>query len=188
MKALLSFTAVVTAALCAGCGSSSAPPAPTPACEQACEDGIALYALRQTMRLVYNEGLTGGTPGAQDAGAECLTGTATVSGVAVPDGGVGSVGVSLAYDFQGCEYLAKSSTPGRCFDLTFTGAFTETGTLAVQGTATMALEIDGAEITITGTVNDPPIDYVAPRCSVSMTQNGNDLSGTICGRTASASY
>jgi hypothetical protein len=185
MKALFAFAL----AFALGCGSSSSAPPPLDAgCEQACQDGMALYAVRQTMRLLYNESLNGREAGTQDAGAECLTGTANVSGVAVPDGGVGSVGVSLAYDFQACEYLDKSSAAAHTFDLTFTGVVTETGTLAVLGTATMALTIESAEITISGSVGDPPTPYVAPRCSLSLTQNSNDLEGTICGRAASASY
>jgi hypothetical protein len=170
-----------------GCGSST-PPAPPATCDTACADGIVLYALRRTMVFVYNEALTAQPAGAQDGGGECLTGTAAVGGIAVPDGGVGSVGVSLSYDLAACQMLRKNTTPGHNYDLTFAGTIAEQGTIAVLNTSTMTLAIKSDALSFFGTVYDPPVYYEGSSCAVDVTQNGNDAFGTICGRPAAFSF
>ena len=42
-------------------------------------------------------------------------------------------------------------------------------------------------LSISGTVYDPPLDYTASNCALSVIQNGNDLSGALCGRSAGTS-
>jgi hypothetical protein len=37
-------------------------------------------------------------------------------------------------------------------------------------------------ITLEGTVYDPPVDYGATECPVELGQDGDRLSGTLCGR------
>lgn len=172
-----------------GCGSSSRQSAATPACTgQACADGIALFAVRQAMKLVYNEALVGAAPDAQDAGAECLTGSATVTGAARPDGDAGAVQVDLTYTFARCELLWKDTTLHRDCDVVLEGALSETGTLAVQSTSTTALAVTSDAFSIHGTVDDPPVSYDAPACALSFAQAGGQLSGTICGRAAVFTY
>jgi hypothetical protein len=171
-----------------GCGSPTPAPAPPVTCDTTCADGIVLYALRQTMMLVYNEALTGNEAGVQDGGGECLTGAAVVGGTAVPDGGVGSIGVSLSYDFSVCQLLRKETTPGHDYDLTFAGTVSEDGANAVLSTATMTLAIKSDALSFSGTVYDPPIQYEGSSCVVDVTQNGNDVVGTICGRKAGFSF
>lgn len=63
-----------------------------------------------------------------------------------------------------------------------TGSVSQTGTLAVQPTATTALVMQSAAITLEGDVYDPPIGYSIAACAVEMGQDGNQLSGTLCGR------
>jgi hypothetical protein len=172
-----------------GCGSSTPPPLPSATCDTACADGVVLYALRQTMQFVYNEALQGQPAGAQDAGGECLTGTAAVGGIAVPDGGVGSVGVSLSYELAACQLLRKNTTPGHNYDLTFAGTVSEEKTIAVLlNTSTMTLAIKSDALSFSGTVYDPPMHYEGSNCVVDVTQNGNDVTGTICGRQAGFSF
>jgi hypothetical protein len=171
-----------------GCGSSTPAPAPPETCDTACADGIVLYALRQTMMLIYNEALTGQDAGDQGGGGECLTGAAAVGGTAVPDGGVGSIGVNLSYAFAVCQLLRKNTTPGHNYNLTFTGTVSEEGANAVLSTATMMLAIKSDALSFSGTVYDPPTPYEGSNCVVDVTQNGNDVVGTICGRKAGFSF
>jgi hypothetical protein len=171
-----------------GCGSPTPAPAPPATCDTACADGIALYALRQTMRLIYNEALTAQDAGARDGGGECLTGTAAVGGTAVPDGGFGSVGVSLSYEFAACQLLRKETTPGHDYDLTFAGTVSQEGAIDVLGASTMTLAIKSDALSFSGTVYDPPVQHEGSSCVVDVTQNGNDVVGTICGRPAGFSF
>jgi hypothetical protein len=66
--------------------------------------------------------------------------------------------------------------------MTVTGSVIQTGTLAVQPTATTVLVMNSASITLSGNFYDPHIDYAAEACVVELGQSGNHLSGTLCGR------
>jgi hypothetical protein len=183
MKRGFLFGALVLAA----CGSST-PPAPPTTCDTACADGIVLYALRQTMMLIYNETVLGHEAGALDGGGECLTGTAAAGGTALPDGGVAAIGVSLSYDFGACRLLRRETTPGHDYDLTFAGTVSQEGTIAVLNTSTMTLAIKSDALSFSGTVYDPPVHCEGSSCVVDVKQNGNDVTGTICGRPAAFSF
>jgi hypothetical protein len=54
----------------------------------------------------------------------------------------------------------------------------------VQPSITTALLMASDSLTLTGTVYDPPISYSADACALELSQSGDDLSGTICGRPA----
>jgi hypothetical protein len=65
------------------------------------------------------------------------------------------------------------------------GTATESGTIAVQPSATTSLAIKSEAMSFAGYVNDPPIDYAEPDCMVDVRQDGNAVSGFFCdGRTA----
>ncbi|MGH7280796.1 MAG: hypothetical protein ACRELY_04680, partial [Polyangiaceae bacterium] len=72
----------------------------------------------------------------------------------------------------------------------------------VQPGSTTSLTVTSDSMTFAGSVYSPPISFVAGSsdvdgsaqdaavanaCSVQISQNGNQLSGTICGRTAGVS-
>jgi hypothetical protein len=71
--------------------------------------------------------------------------------------------------------------------MTLTGTATEKGTLAVQPSANTALTIQSDAMTFSGTVHDPPLNYQANACPLALVQDGNQLSGTVCGRQAGTS-
>jgi hypothetical protein len=89
--------------------------------------------------------------------------------------------------FDRCFFSpAKSATHDRNYAMTLSGTLTESGILAVQPTSTTSLVIGSADFSFEGTVDDPPVQYKKESgCSVDVVQNGNGVSGTICGRTAS---
>ena len=72
--------------------------------------------------------------------------------------------------------------PAEDYSLTFTGTVTQSGTIAVQPTSTTSLVMRSADLTMSGTVHDPPIPYEVISCSVMLGQNANNVSGTVCGR------
>ncbi len=90
--------------------------------------------------------------------------------------------MELTYELAACHYLSRDDEPGENYDMTVTGTVSQSGTLAVQPTATTALVMQGAAVTLVGNVYDPPIDYAADACAVEFGQSGNQLSGTLCGR------
>jgi hypothetical protein len=183
----------------AGCGSKSS--TALEPCDTECKDGIALRAVRETMRFVYNQKLQGKPVGAQDAGADCLmTGTAQVFGTGTSNPEQGATEVHLTYVFNECLFtVPKNPTRERNYAMTITGAVTEDGILAVQPSSTTSLKLVSQALSLTGTVSDPPIDYDETICMLTdamMTtdamprrldaaQNGNNVAGTLCGRTAS---
>jgi hypothetical protein len=174
---------VLAAASFTGCGTKAAPDA-TP-CDQACQDGTALRALREMMKLMFNLKLQGKPVGPQDATTPCpLGGMAHVFGEATSNAVQGSTDVMLTYEFDACGYLEKDVVPARNYRITLTGTARETGTLAVQPTATTALMLKSDAMTFSGTVYDPPIDYAADACPVAVAQSGNAVSGLLCGRPA----
>ncbi len=176
-------TAVVIAAATAiGCGGGSTPA--VKACDVTCQDQTALLAMRNGLKLVYNLTLQGKPVGMHDEmvpGGCPLGGTARVYGNATSNAQQGATFVSLTYVLDHCAYELKDSDPTQTFHMTFTGTITENGTISVQPTSTTALTFGGT-ITMTGTVSDPAIDYAANACPLALGQNGNQLSGTLCGR------
>lgn len=177
------FSVAIAIALMAACGGG-AQPAAAP-CDQQCQDGIATRALRETMKLAYNLLLQGKPVGAQDARGPCpfAGGDVHVTGTATSNAEQGATNVDLTYVFTHCGYQQTDSDPLQTYNMVLTGTFTQRGTLAVQPSATTAIEIAGTGVTLVGTVHDPPIDYSAMICDAAFGQNGNQLSGTLCGRT-----
>lgn len=195
-KALLACAASAGPAL--GCGASKAV-TPPPPCDQTCKDNIAMRAIRETMRWVYNQELPGSPVGDQDASAQCLMqGTTAIFGDAGSNPVQGVTRVDLTYVFDGCFYSpAKNATHDRNYAMTLNGTVTEQGILSVQPSTTTSLVIRSMAITLAGTVDDPPVAYTDAdagdsdagpvTCELDMGQNGNMMSGTICQREASYS-
>jgi hypothetical protein len=172
---------LVMALVAAGCSDEQADPSPP--CDEECQDSTAARALRETMKLVYNITLQGKPVGPQDETTPCpLGGQARVFGTASSNPKFGSTQVELTYELAACHYLSRDDEPGENYDMTVTGTVSQSGTLAVQPTATTALVMQGAAVTLVGNVYDPPIDYAADACAVELGQSGNQLSGTLCGR------
>ena len=77
----------------------------------------------------------------------------------------------------------QHTTPERNYNLTMNGTVIEKGTLAMGGPTT-ALTLKGTGMGFSGTVFDPPVDYVEMDCDVDARQEGNNVTGTVCGRMA----
>lgn len=166
-----------------GCGGPD--PEPSPPCERKCQDGTALRALREIMKLVFNLTLQGNAAGPQDETTPCPSGgSARVSGEATSNAVQGAIEVQLSYELMQCAYLQRDDEPDENYDMTVTGTVSQQGTIAVQPTATMALTMSSDAVTFFGNVYDPPLPFEEPSCAVRMGQNGNHLSGTICDREA----
>ncbi|MDP8999668.1 MAG: hypothetical protein M3O46_06110 [Myxococcota bacterium] len=177
-------TAISLIALVACGGGAAASPDSAALCDRTCMDGIALRSLRDAIKVVYNMRLSGNPVGAQDQMFDCLpSGTVHVHGTATSNADQGTTNVDLTYVLTQCKFSETYSDPTRTFSMTLTGTVTESGTIAVQPSSTTALQIKGS-ITFSGTVYWPAIMYSEPACTVAVGQNGNDLSGTTCGRVA----
>ncbi len=165
-----------------------APPA-SPSCDSACQDGNALRALRETMKLAFNLTLQGKPVGHHDETLPCLRGgTVHVVGDATSNAEQGTTEIDLTYDLVDCSYLQKATTPGANFSMAFKGTVHQKGTLAVQPASTTAVRITSEAMTFKGTVYDPPIDYAADGCALDLLQNGSNVSGSMCGRDAGFSF
>ncbi len=179
--------------LLTGCGAGPRPAAP-PACDQACQDGVALRGARSLMKLAYNTLLMGQKTGAQDAESKCLPlngaqGSVHVFGTANANADQGDSFVSLSYDFRACSYAAPPDpTADQNYSVTMTGLVTENGTISVQPTSTTALLIESDSLSLSGTVYDPPLDYSITGCALAVDQNGSGLAGTLCGRNAGFTF
>lgn len=180
--------------LLSGC-SAGAQPESAPPCEQSCQDGTALRGLRETMKLAYNVLIQGRPVGTQDGMTPCRSsdgsegGTVHVFGNATSNAVQGSSFVDLEYDFEACAYAAPpDATANQNYDLVVTGHVTQQGTLAVQPSSTTALLIDSDSLSLSGTVYDPPLDYVLSDCEVRVAQQGNRVSGVLCGRNAGFTF
>ena len=124
-----------------------------------------------------------------------MAGTAQVFGTGTSNPVQGATEVDLTYVFDGCHFtVPKNPTRERNYAMTITGAVTEKGTLAVQPSSTTSLVLLSEVLSLTGTVSDPPIDYDETICMLidamkpprlDAAQNGNNVAGTLCGRTAS---
>lgn len=190
--ALVWRVALVAGSLGASPITGCSAPGPTPAapvCDQACKDGTALRALRLTIKLGFNLALQGKPVGMQMANTPCPEGgSAKVSGTATSNSTQGTTDVDLVYLFDNCAYLQQQDVSAESYHFTFSGTITERGTLAAQSNATTALVFKSDAVSMAGTVSDPPLDYVAKDCPLVVTQNGNVVSGTICGRPASFTF
>ncbi len=172
-----------------GCAAGKAP-APPPACEQDCQDNIALRGLRETMRFLYNQHLQGKPVGMQDAMGPCPLGVGTIHifGNAESDATLGITTIdSLTYDFQNCVTRSVNATPERNYMLALTGSVIEKG-LLVMSTGTSALTFESSAMTWAGTVYHPAVDYNQSDCELKAHQDGNNVSGTICGRPAGFTF
>jgi hypothetical protein len=163
-------------------GCEDEPPEPPP-CDDACNDGIALRSLRETMKLVYNITLQGNPEGDQDETTECpLGGNARIFGTATAEPVHGATEVELTYELDDCAYIELDDEPEESYRMRLDGTVTQSGTIAVQPTATTALLMKSDSMTLDGTVFDPPRDFQEEDCVVDVAQNGNDLSGLFCDR------
>ena len=193
VKPAHALTVLALSLLAVGCGAGSHP-APAPACDQACQDGVALRGLRTLIKFAFNLTVQGMPVGAQDELHDCLpsngsTGQAHVFGTATSNADQGSSFVDLDYDFRACAYpAAPDPTAEQNFDITVSGVIRENGTLAVQPSSTSALLFHSDAVSITGTVYDPPLDYAASDCVLDLNQDGNDVAGTLCGRAAGFTF
>jgi hypothetical protein len=180
--------------LLSGCGAGSEPD-PPPSCDQACQDGTALRGVRETMKLAYNLLIQGRPVGAQDGSTPCRSsdgsqgGKVRVFGTATANPVQGSSFVDLEYDFADCAYAAPpNAIPNQNYSLVVTGHLKQKGTLAVQPSSTTALLIDSGSLSLSGTVYDPPLDYEQQGCELAVAQQGNRVSGTLCGRNAGFTF
>lgn len=177
MRALLPLIVLVLS-----CAENAGPTAPPPPCEAACQDGIGIRAIRETMKLAYNLTLQGKPVGAQDATTPCPQGgTAHVFGTATSNGLQGTTDVDLTYELAGCAYLLQDEDADQNYATTITATIHQQGILAVQPSATSAVIIRSDRVELTGTVYNPPLPYTAD-CPIELGQNGNLLTGTLCDR------
>lgn len=172
--------------LLAGCGADATPPPPPPQCDEKCKDGIAILAMRETAKLAFNLTLQGKPVGTHDKTTPCpFGGSVRVSGTATSNATQGATEVDLTYTLDNCSYLVKDDDPKRDYNTKLSGTMTQVGVLAVQPSATSALIMKSESISFEGTVYDPPLDY-SVRCPLELAQDGNVLTGRICGREAKA--
>ncbi len=166
--------------------SCSDPPRPeAPPCDQACKDGVALRALRESVKLAYNLLLQGKPVGDYDVASPCIRGgTVRVVGRATSNSVQGATDVDLTYTFQGCTVLEKDTEPPENYELVISGVVSEKGTIAVQPSATTALLFKGTGVAMSGTVYTPPLPYDEKACDLDILQSGDNVAGTLCGRTA----
>jgi len=182
-------------ALCvlSGCGAG-AKPEPPPTCDEACQDGVAVRAVRTAMRFAFNKGVSAMNVGPQDVTLPCLpngdtAGTVRIFGDAESNAEQGASFLSLSYDFRNCFYSAPpSATAAQNYAVTMSGIVTEQGTLSQQPSATTALTILASSLNVTGTVYDPPLDYSAVGCALAVNQTGSAVAGFLCERPAGFTF
>jgi hypothetical protein len=152
-------------------------------CDQKCQDNSALRALRETVKLIYNLTLQAKPVGVQDERVDCPQGgRAHVFGTATSNALQGATQVELTYELEACAYLQRDDDAEENYDITLHGTLTQRGTIAVQPSATTALLLQSDALSLSGTVHDPQIPYSQAGCVAQLTQNGNRLSGMLCGR------
>lgn len=173
---------VLLTALLLAC-TSGPTPSPPPQCDQLCLDGVAVLGMRLTLKQIFNQTLQGKPVGVQDKRYTCpLGGTARVVGTATSNAIQGATEVTLVYELDGCVLIARDTDPKSNYHLSTSGTVTQIGTIAVQPTATTSLGMKSDALTITGTVYDPPVPYEVTTCPLVSLQDGNTVTGTICGR------
>jgi hypothetical protein len=175
----------LTAPLSCGSNAGRSPPPPPP-CDQKCADGDALRAMREMVKLVYNVTLQGKPVGQQDATTDCpFGGKARVFGTATSNALIGATDVQLTYEFHGCGYQRTDSDPDQTYAMTLDGSAIESGTIAIQPSATTSLTLKSDGMAFSGTVHDaPPKDFKESGCAFELVQSANHLSGRLCGRDA----
>jgi hypothetical protein len=185
MGSWISFaTTTLTVLIACGGGGGGSPDAAA-MCDQACRDAAAVRSLREAIKVAYNATLQGKPVGMQDQMTNCpLDGSAHVFGTATSNGAQGTTDVQLTYVFTKCTYSQTSSDPTQTFAMAITGTVMESGTIAVQPSATTSLQFHSSAMKFSGTVFYPPIPYQVSTCAVDLGQNGNDVSGMLCGRPA----
>lgn len=162
-----------------GCGEDGQDPK---TCDDACRDRSAMRALRETLKLVYNLTLQGKPVGEQDTTTRCpLGGSARIYGTAYANPEQGATLVELTYELDQCAYVQRDDEAEESYDTVIDGTVRQSGVIAVQPSATTALAIEAEELSITGTVYDPPSDY-DEQCAVLLNQSGNNLGGVWCER------
>jgi hypothetical protein len=175
---------VLSLSLLAACGSAATPAPAPPPCDEACKDGIAIKALREMTKLAFNLTLQGKPVGTHDLSRPCpLGGTVRVFGTATSNAIQGATEVQLTYVLAGCGYLFKDDDAKDNYQMVLTGTITQEGIIAVQPSASSALVMKSETMRFSGTVYDPPLAYEA-ECPVELGQNGNLLTGKLCGRDA----
>ena len=183
-KPLLLALAIGASVIGAGCSSAVTEPPKPPPCDEKCKDGVAIKALRETMKLAFNITFQGKEVGTHDLTTPCPQGgAARIFGTATSNALQGATEVKLTYVLAECSYLFKDDDADDNYSMTFSGLITQEGILAVQPTATSAVIMKSDLVKMSGTVYDPPLDYAA-ECPVELGQNGNKLTGKICGREA----
>jgi hypothetical protein len=177
-KTVLLFACVLVAA----CGSSGPTPDATP-CDQKCTDGTALRGMRETMKLVFNLTFQGKPVGEHDYSFPCpLGGKARVFGTAQSNAIQGATEIDLTYELDACKLMQRDKEPSKNYDIVVSGTVKQKGIIAVQPSATTALGIDSSAMKIEGTVYDPPLPFNEAACPILFAQDGNRLTGTLCGR------
>lgn len=171
-------TAVTALSACGGGARAD-----QPTCDEECYDVIALRAVREQMKVIFNLTLQGKPVGAYDITVPCpLGGRARIFGSATSNAEQGSTFVDLTYVVEACTLLQEDQDPKKSYRLTITGTLTQKGVLAVQPTSTSAVSIQSDALTVSGTVYEPPVPYEAAACVVRLGQNGSRISGDFCGR------
>jgi hypothetical protein len=176
------FSVLVFAWAAVACSGSGNTPSPPP-CDAICQDQTAVRALREMIKLAYNITLQGKPVGTYDATVPCpLGGTARIAGSASSNAVQGSTFVSLTYTFTDCNYLQRDPDPVQNYTMKISGTIVENGTIAVQPQTTTGLELKSDSMSMSGNVYQPPSDFNADKCPIVLGQDGNVVSGTICGR------
>jgi hypothetical protein len=185
--------AFACALIAAGCGDKEVPPPPP--CDSECADGIALRALRESMKYAFNMTLQKLPVGVHDVTTEAfISGSARVHGSAFTDAQLGATTVDLTYEFSKAAYFQKDNEPKENFIMVVNGTITQKGTIAVQPSSPTSLLMKSESMYFGGQVYDPLIEYVNPPlvdglppplgCPVELNQNGSSVAGRLCGNFA----
>jgi len=135
------------------------------------------------MKLAFNVLLQGKPVGTYDLGGPCyFGGFVRVAGTVSSNATQGTTDVDLTYAFAECKHVEVDSDPDENYELTVTGTFTQKGIFAVQPTSTSAVKIQSDSVSVQGYVNSPPLDLRFEGCPVEFGQDGNKLTGFMCGR------
>ncbi|HEU4534124.1 MAG TPA: hypothetical protein VFS00_08400 [Polyangiaceae bacterium] len=175
----------------AGCGGDDDAAAEPPTCDQACKDGAAMRGLRETLKFAFNLTVQGRPPGEHDRTVACaFGGTVRVHGRVTAEAEFGSNDVNLTYELTDCAALQydEEAPDNYNYQLAFTGVVLQQGTMAVQPTAKTVLYMSSAALSFSGTVNEPPLAYEEPFCTLTIAQTLENVLGNICERQASFLY
>ena len=155
------------------------PTPPTYTCDQECQDGHVAYGFVDCFWFIWNQHIAG-----QPSGQKDLTvngphgGTIHIYGTtAVSNNGINTV--HLTYDMTNCKSMNQH------YNLTFTGSMSCDGTFSSSYTA-MGYTCDS--LIYSGTVCEKTNTQVSGFCPVTIAEETNGLSGTICGRSFAYSY